>query len=109
MSRTRRRDGANYHYHWVLREYHWHPDGGLRPTWIEPKSAEGQRRLNRFHGDRGRRTLMLGPPKAYRKTFTRKMRSQQRAAVQRWYRLPVDAREPLLQANHRHSATYFYW
>ncbi len=37
------------------------------------------------------------------------MRSQHRTALERWMRRPVDEREPLLQSNHLHSATYVYW
>ncbi len=109
MSRTLRRRGATYHYYWVLCDFRRHEDGSFRAVTIEPRSARGTRLLNRFHADAGGRSLMLGAPKAFRKSFTRAMRSQHRTALERWLRRPVDEREPLLQSNHLHSATYVYW
>ncbi|MGH8635720.1 MAG: hypothetical protein ACREUX_13190 [Burkholderiales bacterium] len=105
MSRTFRRRGQRHEYRWVLRE--WYRCGGTLIAYTaDPRSMGGRRAVARFHSD-AERTMRSGPPRWYRRVFDRRLRTLNFREIRRW--IEKQDYEPVIQARHRHNATWTWW
>lgn len=77
MARTIRRKQAKHEYYWVLHDYVQCSSGYFVRIQVDPRSAEGRKRLCKFHSD-GASTMEMVPA-SFRRILNRKRR---RADVQ---------------------------
>lgn len=103
MSRTYRRRGQRHEYDWVLFDRCL---GAPLNAKLDPRSREGQRAIARFHSDR-EVGLGAAAPRWYRKVFDRRLRTFNNKQLRRWLSDPDY--EPVMQARHRHSASWAWW
>lgn len=105
MSRTYRRRGARYEYHWVLREVAF-VSGRFLEIRIDRRSLQGRRAIARFHSD-AELTMRSAAPRWYRRVFDHRLRTLNDRELRRWIADP--GYDPVQQVRHRHRANWSWW
>jgi hypothetical protein len=105
MSRTYRRRRHRYEYSWALRDWKASVASGTT-VMLDSRSREGRRAIARFHSEK-EVTMGGAAPPWYRKVFDRRQSTFNDKQLRRW--LADLGYDPVIQARHRHAASWSWW